>query len=159
MRPQKDNQWMITSCLVRHGTSHKIAPFVIKAAEPQRTKSRATGAGRSGISLQYCFLTITSTYWARELSTGTQIFGTITRANGLYLYLAAIPRSTTNVCLNQRFVTFCVLHRAYASSNVLDRFKQALVYKARRNKIQMWPLRQWLQLQLQSSLWLRSMRR
>ena len=86
--------------------------FVIKAAEPQRTKSRATGAGRSGISLQYCFLTITSTYWARELSTGTQIFGTITRANGLYLYLAAIPRSTTNVCLNQRFVIFSVIHRA-----------------------------------------------
>ena len=86
--------------------------FVIMSTEPPGTKSWATGAGRSGISLHFLFMTITATFCALEQSTGTQISGTGTLANGLYLYETAIPRSTTNVCLNQRFVIFSVIHRA-----------------------------------------------
>ena len=102
--------WPMTTTQV--ATWWYLTPFVIMSTEPPGTKSWATGAGRSGISLHFLFMTITATFCALEQSTGTQISGTGTLANGLYLYETAIPRSTTNVCLNQRFVIFSVIHRA-----------------------------------------------
>ena len=102
------------TCLKDHSpwlklNNTQVKTFVIMSTEPPGTKSWATGAGRSGISLHFLFMTITATFCALEQSTGTQISGTGTLANGLYLYETAIPRSTTNVCLNQRFVIFSVI--------------------------------------------------